>query len=30
VVCAVMCELVSSLITGNFLKITPHNRLLAG
>jgi hypothetical protein len=30
VVCAVMCELVSSLITGNFLKITPHNRLFAG
>jgi len=30
VVCAVMCELVSNLITGNFLKITLHNRLLAG
>src|SRR5258707_15657810 len=30
VVCAVMCELVSNLRTGNFLKITAHNRLLAG
>jgi hypothetical protein len=29
VVYAVMCELVSTLITGNFLKIAVHNRLLA-